>query len=324
MRFHLDRAMPVPLAAQLMGQIEYAVACGDLEPGQRLPAMRDLAVELGISPVTVAGVYRSLGRKGLIVSRVGDGTYVSGGLSLTPRHAAREEALERAVDQLLRVAQHHDLDVAELIHRIQLRYAWHDRRAARLLFVGIFPEATRGYAYHAEAALGPGDTVEATVLAQLRSGNPPAPLDSYDAILTIGFELATVEELVGGAAPVVAVPFLPSDETRVQLAHLQPDNHVLAVATYAQYMGALRSSIERFAPHVVVAAVETAATLDADSVAGRYDAVVYATGSESILQHLPRAVPAFEYRHVPEARALVQAVQEVLAGRDQRSEATIA
>ena len=269
MRFHVDRAMPVPLAAQLMGQIEYAVACGDLEPGQRLPAMRDLAMELGVSPVTVAGVYQSLGRKGLVVSRVGDGTYVSGGPGLTLQRAAREEALERAVDHLLRVAQHHDLDVAELVHRVQIRHAWHDRRAARLLFVGIFPEATRGYAHHAAAALGPGDTVDATVIAHLRAGEPPMPLGAYDAVLTIGYELATVEALVAGATPVVAVPFLPSEETRTWLAHLQPGDRILAVATYARYMGALRSSIERFAPHVVVAAVETADALDAGEVVGR-------------------------------------------------------
>lgn len=315
MRLHLDRAMPVPLAAQLMGQIEYAIACGDLEPGQRLPAMRDLATELGISPVTVANVYQSLGRKGLVVSRVGDGTYVSGGPGLPQQRAAREEALERAVDQLLRVAQHHDLDVAELVHRVQVRHAWHDRRAARLLFVGIFPEATRGYAHHAAAALGAGDTVDATVIDELRAGEAPAPLGAYDAVLTIGYELATVEELVAGAAPVVAVPFLPSEETRTRLAQLQPSDHVLAVATFARYMGVLKSSVERFAPHVDVAAVETAESLDVDRVAGRYDAVIYATGSEGILPHLPRAIPTIEYRHVPEARAVVEVVREVVAGR---------
>lgn len=322
MQFHLDRTMPVLLATQLTGQIEYAITCGDLEPGQRLPAMRDLAMELGISPVTVAGVYQALGRKGLVVSRVGDGTYVSGSPGLTLQRAAREEALERAVDQLLRVAQHHDLDVAELVHRVQLRHAWHDRRAARLLFVGIFPEATRGYAHHAASALGPGDTVDATVIAQMRSGDLPVPLEAYDAVLTIGFELATVEELVAGAAPVVAVPFLPSEATRARLAHLQPGDRILAVATYARYMGVLRSSIERFAPHVAVTAVETAETLDADGVADRFDAVVYATGSERILPHLPRSTPTFEYRHVPEAQAVVKVVREVLSGREARATAT--
>ena len=315
MRFHVDRALPVPLATQLTGQIEYAVACGDLRPGERLPPMRELAEALGISPVTVAGVYRTLQGKGLVVSRVGDGTYVTEGPSLPASRVAREEAVKRAVDQLLRVAQHHGLDVAELVHRVQVRHAWHDRRAVRLLFVATFAEATRSYAHHAAAALGPGDTVDATTISDLRAGTPPAPLAAYDAILTIGYRLATVEELAQGAAPVAAVPFLPSEETRTRLAQLQPGDNVVAVATFAQYMGALKSSIERFAPHVLVTAVETAETLATEHLIGRYDAIVYATGSEGIVPHLPRAIPTIEYRHVPEGRAVAQVVREVLAGR---------
>jgi hypothetical protein len=224
-------------------------------------------------------------------------------------------ALERALDQLLRVAQHHGLDLAELVHRVQVRHAWHDRRAVRLLFVGIFDEATRRYAQHAAAALGPGDTVDATTIAELDAGTPPAPLAAYDAILTIGYRVAAVEALARGAVPVVAVPFLPSEETRTRLAQLQPGDRVVAVATFAQYMGALKSSVERFAPHVQVTAVETAETLVADQLAGRFDAVVYATGSEGILPHLPRAIPTIEYRHVPEGYSVAQVVREVLAGR---------
>lgn len=319
MRFHLDRDMPVSLATQLVGQIEYAIACGDLEPGRRLPAMRDLAAELGISPVTVAGVYQALGRSGLVVSRVGDGTYVTGSPGLLRQRAAREEALEHAVDQLIRVADHHGLNAAELVQRVQLRHAWHDRQAVRLLFVGIFPEATRAYADYSTAWLSFRDTVDATVIADLRDGAAPAPLDSYDAVLTIGFELATVKALVADAAPVVAVPFLPSDETRTRLAQLQPGDHVVAVATYAQYMGSLKLSVERFAPHVTVASVVTAGSVDENGVVGHFDAVVYATGSDHILPNLPRAIPRIEYRHVPDARAVGKVVRDVLAEREGRS-----
>ncbi len=316
MQVELDRAIPVPLATQLTGQLEYAIACGDLRPGQRLPAMRRLAAELGISPVTVASVYRTLGHKGLVVSRVGDGTYVSGSQGVVVQRAVRERAVERAVDQLLRVAQHHDLDVAELVQRVQVRHAWHERRTVRLLFVGIFAEATQSYAQRVEAALGPGDVVEAITIDELRQGVTPAPLDAYDAILTISFELASVEELVGGAAPVAVVPFLPSEGTRTRLAHLQPRDQVVAVATYPRYMGALRSSIERFAPHVEVAAVETADRLDAQSLVGRFDVVVYATGSERILRQLPHAMPRIEYRHAPDPHAVADVAHRVVSARE--------
>jgi DNA-binding GntR family transcriptional regulator len=51
---------------------------GELKPGQKLPAERDLAEEWGIGYQTVRRAMRELRERGLIVSRVGKGTFVSG------------------------------------------------------------------------------------------------------------------------------------------------------------------------------------------------------------------------------------------------------
>src|SRR5689334_6176676 len=47
-------------AATIAGQIERLIAAGELRPGERLPAVRTLAADLGVSPATVAAGYRSL------------------------------------------------------------------------------------------------------------------------------------------------------------------------------------------------------------------------------------------------------------------------
>jgi DNA-binding transcriptional regulator YhcF (GntR family) len=313
MRFHLDRTLPVPVAVQLSGQIEYAVACGELAPGQRLPTVRDLAAELAVSPVTVSAVYRSLSRKGLVVARVGDGTYVSDDLAGHGEREMREAALDRALDQLLRVVHTHGVPAAELLHRLQLRQALAESRALRVLFVGVFEAATRAYADHAATALGPGDTVDAVTLDELRRGTAPLPLATYDAVLTIGYHVAEVEILVAGAAPVAAVPFVPSEETRTRLARLQPGDRVLVIATYRQFLGVLKASVVRYAPHAQVVAAETAAAVDLPRLLGRIDAVVYATGSESITHGLPRGLRAFEYRHVPDIRNVAHTVHVAAA-----------
>ncbi|MEJ2666580.1 MAG: GntR family transcriptional regulator [Deinococcales bacterium] len=73
----IDRASNVPLGVQLKGQVEYAIACGDLAPGAKLPTVRSLAERLGVSPVTVSQVYHDLHMGGVVVARTGRGTFVT-------------------------------------------------------------------------------------------------------------------------------------------------------------------------------------------------------------------------------------------------------
>ena len=66
--------------------IERAIATGRLEPGDRLPPIRELAVALRVSGATVAAAFDSLARRGLLTGQVGRGTFVAGP-PVTPRAA---------------------------------------------------------------------------------------------------------------------------------------------------------------------------------------------------------------------------------------------
>jgi DNA-binding transcriptional MocR family regulator len=63
-------------AAELVREIEGAVARGDLTSGERLPSVRRLAVEVGLSPVTVAAGLGELRRRGIVVSEPRRGTRI--------------------------------------------------------------------------------------------------------------------------------------------------------------------------------------------------------------------------------------------------------
>lgn len=73
----LDRGAPQPLAQQLRGQLSLRIRTGDLAPNTRMPTVRALADALDVNRNTVQKVYASLQRAGLVVTRVGDGTYVA-------------------------------------------------------------------------------------------------------------------------------------------------------------------------------------------------------------------------------------------------------
>lgn len=68
---------PTPPYEQLRRQIVNAVAAGLLEPGARLPTVRQLAADLSIAPGTVMRAYRELEAAGYILTRRGAGTIIN-------------------------------------------------------------------------------------------------------------------------------------------------------------------------------------------------------------------------------------------------------
>src|SRR5882724_12286347 len=84
---HLQPESHVPLYIQLRDQLRALVHAGDLRPGDRIPASRELAAVLGVHRTTVANAYAELESEGLIQGHVGRGTFIQGngsGLKITP------------------------------------------------------------------------------------------------------------------------------------------------------------------------------------------------------------------------------------------------
>lgn len=118
MWFHIDPSSGTPIYRQIVDQVRQAVAGGTLRPSDRLPSVRDLAVELAINPNTVAKAYQDLEREGIIETSRGRGTFVSTGAS----RVADEERMQRLAPVLDRlIAEAYLLgipedDLARLLH----------------------------------------------------------------------------------------------------------------------------------------------------------------------------------------------------------------
>ncbi len=75
-RFRLDENSGVPVYRQIMDQVRGGIALGALRPGDQLPTVRQLAVDLAINPNTVVRAYRELELGGLLDSNQGTGTFI--------------------------------------------------------------------------------------------------------------------------------------------------------------------------------------------------------------------------------------------------------
>ena len=75
--FTLDPNSGVPIYRQIQDQVRYGIASGRLRPGEQLPTVRALAVDLSVNPNTVIKAYTELERQGVLTTEQGSGTFVA-------------------------------------------------------------------------------------------------------------------------------------------------------------------------------------------------------------------------------------------------------
>jgi GntR family transcriptional regulator len=73
----LDTASGVPIYRQIVDWVKVGVAGGRLEPGEQLPTVRQLAVDLNVNYNTVARAYMELERTGVVHTLRGKGTFIA-------------------------------------------------------------------------------------------------------------------------------------------------------------------------------------------------------------------------------------------------------
>jgi len=76
MKFEIDLTSHTPIYLQIMSQVKHAVATGELNPGDQLPTVRQLAADLRVNFNTVARAYRLLDEESIISTQHGRGTYI--------------------------------------------------------------------------------------------------------------------------------------------------------------------------------------------------------------------------------------------------------
>ena len=116
--FQLDLHSGVPAYRQVIDQVRGGMAAGQLAPGDQLPTVRQLAVDLAINPNTVVRAYRELELGGLLETHQGTGTFIST-QKIKRAEVERERQLAQIVGDCVSRAGAAGFTVDELIEELR-------------------------------------------------------------------------------------------------------------------------------------------------------------------------------------------------------------
>jgi GntR family transcriptional regulator len=105
MEFRINKRSELPIYQQLKEQIKFYLISGALQPGTRVPSPKELGEYLQINRNTVIAAYKELEREGIIMSRCGQGTYVSEDLSTLPDVRRKQNLLALGREMLDRTRE---------------------------------------------------------------------------------------------------------------------------------------------------------------------------------------------------------------------------
>ena len=107
-------SQPKGIYLQIADQIRERILRGDWQAGERIPSIRELAVELGVNPNTVTKSYQTLLDRGIVTNQRGRGYFVSDRAAERALAGMREEFVRDELPRVLRAMRLLGIGVDEL------------------------------------------------------------------------------------------------------------------------------------------------------------------------------------------------------------------
>lgn len=116
--FILDPAAGTPFYRQIIDQIKFGIASGNLRTGEQLPTVRALAVQLKINLNTIAKAYKELEILGILETQQGSGTFINAnGLILSDEE--KQKKINDICMEFLTVAHAYGFSKDDIIKELQ-------------------------------------------------------------------------------------------------------------------------------------------------------------------------------------------------------------
>ena len=120
MTIQLDVKSGVPFYRQIIDQVKSAIATGSVGPGDRLPTVRQLAVDLSVNFNTVSRAYTELELTGLVETQMGSGTFV-GQRPVAKDDIERRRLLDQLCQEFLSRISSHGFTLDDAIDNLEQR-----------------------------------------------------------------------------------------------------------------------------------------------------------------------------------------------------------
>jgi GntR family transcriptional regulator len=116
----IDLKSGVPIYRQIIDQVKSAIATGSIGPGDRLPTVRQLSVDLSVNPNTVSRAYTELELTGLVETHMGSGTFV-GTKPVQQDDVERRRILDQICQEFLSRASSHGFTLDDILENLSQR-----------------------------------------------------------------------------------------------------------------------------------------------------------------------------------------------------------
>ena len=117
-KFLLDYSSGVPVYRQIIAQIIFGIASGQLKLGEQLPTVRALAVELKVNLNTVSKAYKELEIKNILETQQGTGTFINKTENVVSEKE-REDKLKEICMQFSSVAFSYGFNLDEVMRELK-------------------------------------------------------------------------------------------------------------------------------------------------------------------------------------------------------------
>ena len=116
----VDLKSGVPLYRQIIDQVRSGIATGAVGPGDRLPTVRQLSVDLSVNPNTVSRAYNELELTGLVETHMGSGTFI-GHKRVERDEVERRRILDQICQEFLSRVSGHGFTLEDILQNLKQR-----------------------------------------------------------------------------------------------------------------------------------------------------------------------------------------------------------